>query len=590
MRFLNGLFAGMLIAGGLGAAEIKPLPLESGANSAFADETPDDRKGGWTDQGSNDLRLLKPGSVTLAGVPFTILDDEATKGKSCVVVSGSGQRSYLPKQARIVFEKDMTGKILYLLHAGAWLNPKKEPAGRLTVEYADGSQRAFILHAGRDLADWQENRGASNAIRAWSIYNNNSQISLYASKFQLEEKTVKALRFDAGADGVWMVAAASIGEATELKPLPEHIALQNDYPAPAPVDPAELAKHPRSGTPKNIIFIIGDGMGQGAVKLAGLHAHGKPQSLVMEQLPVNGMAQTASANNSVTDSAASGTALSSGYKTNNGSVGVTPEKTALRSIAEEARDSGRAVGIITTDQLTGATPAAFSAHVPHRGMAQEIAEQQSQTGYRILIGNGAGPFLPKSEKGTRKDGRNLVSELQKKGYIRIGSLDEFRRADEKQPVIGFIGNWAKDTKLLSQISAEAIDRLAENPKGFFLMIEGHYPDHGGHGNNPEYSVNGPLMVDFTVKAALYFAQKNHDTLVVVTADHETGGIYCAPNPQNPKRPYIQYTTKSHTGAPVPIYAFGPGSERFAGVLDNTNIPSAMADLWNLPLHRSVTTK
>lgn len=589
MRFLYGFFAGVLAAGCIGAAEIKPLNLAPGANTAFADETPDDRSGGWTDQGSNDLRLLKSGDVSLSGVPFTILDDRTTKGKSCVVVSSCEKRNYLPELARVELEKPATGKMLYLLHAGAWLNPKKEPAGRLTVEYADGAMRVFVLHAGRDLADWQENRGAANAVRVWSVYNNNSQVSLYASKFPLEEKPVKALRFHAGADGVWMVAAASVGDAVDLKPLPEQTRLKHDYPAPEPVDPAELAKTPRTGTPKNIILIIGDGMGQGAVKLAGLHAHGRPQSLAMEQLPVNGMAKTASANSSVTDSAASGTALSSGYKTNNGYIGVTPEKQPMRSIAEEARDSDRSVGIITTDQLTGATPAAFSAHVPHRGMAQEIAEQQAKTGYQILIGNGAKPFLPKSEKGTRKDDRNLVDELQKDGYIRIGSLEEFRKA-EKRPVFGFIGDWAQDTKLLSQISAEAMNRLAANPKGFFLMIEGHFPDHGGHGNNPEYSVNGPLMVDFTVKAALDFAKQNPDTLIVVTADHETGGIYCAPNPQNPKRPYILYTTKSHTGAPVPVYAFGPGSERFAGILDNTNIPSAMADLWKLPLHRPVGKK
>ncbi len=341
MRFLYGFFAGVLAAGCIGAAEINPLNLAPVANTAFADETPDDRSGGWTDQGSNDLRLLKSGDVSLSGVPFTILDDRTTKGKSCVVVSGCEKRNYLPELARVELEKPATGKMLYLLHAGAWLNPKKEPAGRLTVEYADGSMRSFVLHAGRDLADWQENRGAANAVRAWSVYNNNSQVSLYASKFPLEEKPVKALRFHAGADGVWMVAAASVGDAVDLKPLPEQTRLKHDYPAPEPVDPAELAKTPRTGTPKNIILIIGDGMGQGAVKLAGLHAHGRPQSLVMEQLPVNGMVKTASASSSVTDSAASGTALSSGYKTNNGYIGVTPEKQPMRSIAEEARESSR---------------------------------------------------------------------------------------------------------------------------------------------------------------------------------------------------------------------------------------------------------
>ncbi|MBS1370709.1 MAG: alkaline phosphatase [Lentisphaeria bacterium] len=584
MRILTGFLIGLLAAGSIGAAEFKPLDFTKGANTAFTDETPDDRQGGWTDQGSNDLRLLKPGTRTLSGVPFTILDDKATGGKSCVVLSASGARSYLPKQAEIEPAAPAAGKTLYLLHAGAWLNPKKNLAGRLTVKYTDGSSKEFRVRTGRDLADWWANSGAPNAVRVWTIYNNNSQISLYASKFPLDAKPVKTLRFDAGDDGVWMIAAASIGDSAALKPIYTPAVLKNDYPAPAPADPAELAKYPRSGTPKNIIFIIGDGMGQGAVKFAGLHAHGRPQTLVMEQLPVNGMAQTYSASSDVTDSAASGTALSSGYKTTNGFVGMTPEKNALRSIAEEARDSGRSVGIITTDQLTGATPAAFSAHVPSRGMAAEIAAFQAGTNYEILIGNGIKPFLPEAENGSRKDGRNLVSELQQKGYIRIGGLDEFRKAG-KLPVFGFIDGWQKDTELLSQISAEAFNRLAANPKGFFIMIEGHFPDYGGHGNNPELSANGPLMVDFTVKAALDFAKRNNDTLIVVTADHETGGVHCAPNPQNPKRPFIHYMTKSHTGVPVPVYAFGPGADRFSGVVNNIDIPSAMAELWGLPLHR-----
>lgn len=270
----------------------------------------------------------------------------------------------------------------------------------------------------------------------------------------------------------------------------------------------------------------------------------------MEQLPVNGMALTYSANSPVTDSAASGTALSSGYKTNNGFVGMTPEKEALRSIAEEARDSGRSVGIITTDSLTGATPAAFSAHVPSRGMASEIAADQLGTNYQLLIGNGIRAYLPEAEKGSRKDGRSIVDEFIGKGYIRIDSLDSFRNA-EKLPVFGFIDGWQQDTKLLSQIAAEAFERLSANPKGFFIMIEGHFPDYGGHGNNPELSANGPLMVDFTVRAALDFAKRNSDTLIVVTADHETGGLYCAPNYRDPQRPFIHYTTQSHTGAPVP---------------------------------------
>ena len=586
MRIFTLVLFAALLAGRLPAADIRPLDLSSGANSAFADETADDRRGGWPDQGANDLRLLKSGVQTLGGVPFSILDDGRSGGKSCIVLAAAENRNYLPKQARVELSEPLSGRKLYLLHAGAWLNPKKNLVGRLTVEYADGRTKEFRIRAGRDVADWWSNAGEKNAVRIWSVYNNNSQVSLYGSRFDLDEKPVKAVRFDAGEDAVWMVAAASIGDAVSLKPIYVKKELRGTYPAPEPVDAAELAEYPRTGTPKNIIFIIGDGMGQGAVKFAGLHAHARPQSLVMEQLPVNGMALTYSANSPVTDSAASGTALSSGYKTNNGFVGMTPEKEALRSIAEEARDSGRSVGIITTDSLTGATPAAFSAHVPSRGMASEIAADQLGTNYQLLIGNGIRAYLPEAEKGSRKDGRSIVDEFIGKGYIRIDSLDSFRNA-EKLPVFGFIDGWQQDTKLLSQIAAEAFERLSANPKGFFIMIEGHFPDYGGHGNNPELSANGPLMVDFTVRAALDFAKRNSDTLIVVTADHETGGLYCAPNYRDPQRPFIHYTTQSHTGAPVPVFAFGPGSDRFSGVIENIAIPSTMAELWKLPLHRPV---
>ncbi|MDR0931806.1 MAG: alkaline phosphatase [Victivallales bacterium] len=365
--------------------------------------------------------------------------------------------------------------------------------------------------------------------------------------------------------------------------------LKHDYPSPEPVSASELAKYPRNGVPRNIIFIIGDGMGFGAIKFAGLHAHGKAQNLFMEQLPVNGISQTFSANSDVTDSAAGGTALSSGYKTNNGFAGMTPEKVAIRSIAEEARDSGRSVGIITTDSLTGATPAAFAAHVPSRKMKDKIADFVINSNFDIIIGNGIESFLPKSQKGKRQDNRDLVAELQQKNYIRIDGVDTLKSTDSR-PVFGFIDGWQSNPKLLAQISAAAFKRLDANPKGFFIMIEGHFSDYGGHDNDPERSALGPLMVDFTVKAAWDFAKENNDTLIVVTADHETGGVSATPNFQNPKRPFIHYTTTKHTNSPVPVFAFGPGSENFAGVLNNIDIPGAMAKLWNLPLLQKFTAE
>ena len=151
-------------------------------------------------------------------------------------------------------------------------------------------------------------------------------------------------------------------------PRKQEYKLKQNYPAPASVDAKTLASFPQNGTPRNIIFIIGDGMGQGAQAFASIHAHGAPDKLVMQQMPAAGLAQTFSANSSVTDSAASGTALSSGYKTNNAMVGVNPELKKFRSIAEAAKADGRAVGVMTCDSLTGATPAAFYAHEKHRYM------------------------------------------------------------------------------------------------------------------------------------------------------------------------------------------------------------------------------
>ena len=399
-------------------------------------------------------------------------------------------------------------------------------------------------------------------------------------------KPLKSIRF-AAEEAVWMIAAASIGDDVQPRAIRKSWTLVRNYPAPPPVDAAELAARPQTGTPRNIIMIIGDGMGQGAQRLASLHAHGEPGRLVMEQLPAAGLALTHSANNSVTDSAASGTALSSGYKTNNGMVGVAPDKSKRNSIAEAARDSGRSVGIITTDSLTGATPGAYLAHVEHRGMTEAIADFASKSGFDILTGSDAGPFLPRNAGGKRGDGRDIFAELRQAGYREANDPATLSGLPAGK-VYGTVNNWLSDTELLSKYAAAAFERLNANPRGFFVMVECSYPDYGGHGNNPELSTQGVLMADFLVRAALDFAGKRNDTLVVVTADHETGGISAAPNRGNPKRPFLYYTTTNHTGTPVAIFACGPGANRFAGVLDNTDIPTTLAGLWNLRIGEKIS--
>lgn len=358
--------------------------------------------------------------------------------------------------------------------------------------------------------------------------------------------------------------------------------IKGTYPAPPPVDAAKLAKAPRTGTPRNIILLIGDGMGQGALTLASLYAYGAPGKLTLDQFPVCGLARTASANSTVTDSAASGTALAGGYKTNNGMIGKTPDKVSRKSFAVLARESGRSIGIMTTDALTGATPAAFLAHADHRSQAEKIAADLSAAGSMILIGSDPKPFLPKKDGGRRADNRNLLAELQKAGYREAATPEALKQLPANIPAYGFVPDWS-NTTLLSRFASAAFEKLNANPKGFFLMIEGHYPDKGGHGNNPDYSVNGVLMNNFLAKAALDFALQHPDTLVVVTADHETGGISAAPNKANPRKPHIHYMTKNHTGAPVGIYAFGPGADRFNAVIENTDIPKTFADFWRIKL-------
>jgi alkaline phosphatase len=216
-------------------------------------------------------------------------------------------------------------------------------------------------------------------------------------------------------------------------------------------------------------------------------------------------------------------------------------------------------------------------------MGSEIAEDALSSGFDILIGNGdRGAFVPNERNGQRDDGRDLTKELEAKGYAAIESEASFR-AVPSLPVYGFVPGMWEDTELLARISAEAFHRLAGRPEGFFIMVEGMYCDTGGHSNNPDFSVGGALNVDFVAKAALDFARPRGDTLIVITADHETGGVYWAPNPANPKRPYVGYMTTGHSGVPVDVFAYGPGADRFAGALDNTDIPKVMAALWKLPL-------
>jgi len=580
-RKLIALLFFLPLSGIAAPSQIQPIPLFSGANTAFADERANDRKGGWTDQGSNDLRIIKPGLIDVGGIPFEILSDNQTNGKSCIVL-GDKKHDYMPKRAKITPPAGLQGKVLYLLHSGAWLGKNESMAGKLTVTYANNERKEFHIRVGRDINDWWGHRSASNAVRCWSQYNNNNQVSLYVSKFALKELPLAAIDFESD-NSTWMIVALSVGSDMTPAPLPLDWQLHKDYTAVEPVDAKVFARPISAKLPRNIIMIIGDGMGQGSLRLASLAGNGMPGKLLMEQLPVHGLVQTYSADSKVTDSAAAGTALSCGCKTKNGMLGMNPDNVSLRTIAEAARDAGKSVGMITTDYITGATPAAYMVHVPSRGMTQEIADAIAVSRFDILVGETHAPFRPKSEKDScRKDERNLLREMQTSGYAVCNSPEEFMKAKEGK-VIGAVSTWLQDFSLLGKITNNALERLNKNPNGFFVMIESSYPDSGGHSNNPDLSVAGVLICDYAARVALIFAAQNGDTLIVVTADHETGGIQAAANQKNSKRPYVYYNETSHTGALVEVFAYGPGADAFAGIIENTDIPKIFAKYWNLKI-------
>ncbi|MGI5868805.1 MAG: alkaline phosphatase [Kiritimatiellia bacterium] len=561
-----------------GFADVVPVPFGAAANTSFADDVADDRQGGWTDQGGNDLRVIEPGRHEHSGVVFDIASDAAAGGKSCIVLGGK-PRPYLPQEAEIPVAAQGGEAVFYLLHAGAWCPSNNEILGTLTLQYADGTSKRHNIRGGRDVADWFQARSGPNNVRAWSEYNGQKQVSLFISKFPLEPNLkLKSVRLVA-TDMVWMIAAASIGDDVAVEPLKIVYKIDREFQAPSVQEP--LVQRRTGGTPRNVILVIGDGMGQGALDLTSLWVHGETNKLFLQQLPIQGRCKTASANSRVTDSAAAASAIACGEKVNNGSVAVTPDGRALKSVALFARGKGKAVGILTSDPLSGATPAGFFARQKARGMAPEIVADAAACGFDVLLGQAAtrGLFL---QNGQEPNQRNLQKEMEARGCRFVEDLEQFAAVPAGSRIVGQIESkrFTTDDRMLGKFARAAIERLAKNPNGFFMMVESTYPDTGGHSNDPTVSIMGTVHADWAVKAAVDFAQSRDDTLVICTADHETGGLKAVAAPDGSRTPDIEYGSVNHTADPVPLGAYGPGAERFEGEIDNTDIAKTIAGFWD----------
>ena len=338
--------------------------------------------------------------------------------------------------------------------------------------------------------------------------------------------------------------------------------------------------------PQNIIFLIGDGMGFEQVKAAGIYADGEAGNLLFETFPYQAEVTTYSASSSVTDSAAAATAMATGFKVDNGviSMGIPGTGSELPTLLEYCKDNGKSTGLVTTAYITHATPAAFGAHENSRNNLSEIAaDYLQQSRPNILFGGGGNGMS--------------VSAADTAGYVVITNYTEMQSLDTdvETKVSGQFGtshltyeydyftnidNGYDTYPHLSEMTGAALDILDNDPDGFFLMVESGRIDHAGHNNQIGRNIFETLEFNNTVQIVYDWAQTRTDTLIIVTADHETGGLSVLYNNGQGQFPDISWSTTGHTGVNVPVYAWGENADMVSGVLDNTELfEIATASSW-----------
>lgn len=318
----------------------------------------------------------------------------------------------------------------------------------------------------------------------------------------------------------------------------------------------------KSKRPRNVILMIGDGMGVAQI-FAGATAN--RGNLYLNNFKHVGFSRTQSADRYVTDSAAGGTAIATGHKTNNTAVGVDSEGTPVPSIIENAKKNNMATGLVVTTSILDATSAVFVSHQPSRRMMSEIAADFVESELDIFIGGGIKHFK------NRDDERNLLEELRMKGYQVCDTITDVLEVKE-----GKLAGFLKESRIserneqLKVTTSVALDILDNHKKGFFLMVEASEIDGGGHANDMQYTVEEMLDFDKTIGKVLEFAEKDGRTLVIVTADHETGGLTLVGGNMQTGEVRGRFSTGGHTGVMVPVFAYGPGAEYFTGIDENTS--------------------
>lgn len=340
---------------------------------------------------------------------------------------------------------------------------------------------------------------------------------------------------------------------------------------------------------KNIILMIGDGMGLAQINAARWTARQQKKTLNIDTLPVTGLMNTHSLDKLVTDSAAAATAMATGYKTDNHMVAVEPDGEPIKTILEAAEEKGIATGMAVTSSITHATPAAFATHVEHREEQTLIAAQLLDSKVDVLLGGGWAYFIPASMKDSeRRDNRDLLSEAQAKGYTVLKHREELL-ANSDDKVLGLFARDGLGTSSvephITEMTQAALDKLSRNNNGFILMVEGSQIDWGGHHEDLDEMIEQTLLFDQAVGTALTFAKNNPGTLLIVTGDHETGGLVIKKGKLDGSKLKMEITTDKHTPIDIPVYAYGPNANNFTGVYDNTAIATKIAAFMGLELDK-----
>jgi alkaline phosphatase len=330
--------------------------------------------------------------------------------------------------------------------------------------------------------------------------------------------------------------------------------------------------------PKNIILFIGDGMGVTHIT-AGKIALG---TLNLERSSVTALVMTYSENELITDSAAAATALATGYKTYNRAVSVSSDKKPLKTLFEFAEELGKSTGVVVTSSITHATPAAFFAHIEDRRQHADIAEQILNSGLDVLIGGGWMYFIPESNAGSRRqDNKNLLESLETQMPV-VLSYDKLPGQGKKLAALlapDGLPKAADRAYSLAELTEAAMRILLKNRKGFVLLVEGSQIDWAAHDQDHKEIITEMIDFDGAVGIGLDLAQKHGNTLILVTADHETGGFAVHDGSMKAKQvTSTGFTTSGHTAAMVPIFTYGPGSRNFSGIQDNARVGQTLIDL------------